>query len=267
MAARRRGVAKEIRIWARRTEAVEEARKAGLADKASTELSEVVENASMVVLCTPIPVMADLASKIREHLSSHCVVTDVGSVKGPVVREVSQALGEIRFVGSHPMAGSEKSGLAAARADLFEGATSILTPVEGTDPHALQMVDRFWSALGARTRQVDPGEHDRIMARISHTPHLVASAMVNLVCDEDPTSFNFCGNGFLDTTRVASGSPDLWEEILTANREAVLKSMEAMIRQLERAGEAVRTGEGLWQLLDQAKQGRDNTLKDRNDRD
>ena len=209
-AVRSRGVASRTVLWARRESAAREALGLGVVDEAVRELAPAVCGSDLVVLCTPVGAMADLARRIGPFLDSDAIVTDVGSVKAPVVVAVAGALGEraSRFVGSHPMAGSERSGIAASRDDLFEGATCLVTPEAGTPGEVRERVGAFWRALGGRVRELDPAMHDRVMARASHLPHLLASALVNYVCRARPDPLQFVGNGFRDTTRVASGPAD-----------------------------------------------------------
>jgi prephenate dehydrogenase len=235
LAARARGVADATALWARRPEAVAEAAARGVADCCTGDLGEAVGGSDLVVLCTPVGVMPALAAALAPMLDGDALVTDVGSVKAAVAREVGPALGADRFVGSHPMAGSERSGLDAARADLFEGAVCIVTPLPATPPAAVDRVSGLWSALGGAVRTLDPDTHDRVIARASHLPHLLASALVNYVCGTTPDPLQFAGNGFRDTTRVASGPAALWREILSYNRGHVREAITGMISELEQA--------------------------------
>ena len=166
LAARHHKVAKRVVIWARRHEAADEAWKLGAADETVTDLQKAVADAELVVLATPIGVMRTLVEQFKPALPDGCVVTDVGSVKYPVVTALTAALsGKARFVGSHPMAGSEQSGIEAAKRDLFEGAVCIVTPREDTDKTALQLVHDFWKALGCSVQTLAPHAHDEIVAR------------------------------------------------------------------------------------------------------
>jgi len=243
LALRERGIAEATALWARREEAVREARERGIADTCTPSLEEAVRGSDLVILCTPIGVMADLAARFGPFLEPAALVTDVGSVKAPVVQELNRALkgSNGTFLGSHPMAGSEQAGLDAARADLFEGAVCILTPETATPQAAIDRLTAFWSALGGLVRSLDPATHDRVIARASHLPHLVASALVNLVCGTSPDPLQFCGNGFRDTTRVASGPAALWREILAFNRGEVGEAIEGMISQLQTARALLQT--------------------------
>ena len=214
-----------VALWARRAEAVEEIRARGCADAASTDVREVVRGADVVVFCVPVGAMPALAREIAGELRADTIVTDVGSVKAAVVAELSAIFaGRALFVGSHPMAGSEFTGLKAARANLFEGTTCIVTPGEATEK-----VSAFWQSLGCRVVQLAAVEHDECVALISHLPHIVAGTLVRTVAANNPHAFDVVGPGFRDTTRVASGPPLMWAEILRENSNAVVAALDAMI--------------------------------------
>jgi len=222
-----------VSIWARRDEAVAELRDRGIGDEASTDLGAVADGADLAVLCIPIGAMPEVAARLASAIPPGAIVTDVGSVKARVVAELAPIFRERgHFVGSHPMAGSEQTGISAARADLFGGSVCIVTPHDGAKAQAVATVEAFWRTLGCRVRQLSPQEHDETVALISHLPHLLAAALVNSVGQQDPGAFDFVGPGFRDTTRVAGGPPPMWTEILTSNGPAVLKSAEAMIAKL-----------------------------------
>ena len=241
LAARRAGGFRTA-LWARREAAVAEIEALGIADAASKELRAVVAGADIVVLCVPIGVMPALAREIADAISAQTIVTDVGSVKASVVAELGAIFhGRGRFIGSHPMAGSEQTGLGAARAELFDGAACIVTPDAASDADATAEVRAFWQTLGARVLEVAPAAHDEIVALVSHLPHLLAATLVQTVLAENARAFEFCGPGFRDTTRVAAGPPAMWADILRTNRAAVRKSAEAMIENLR----------GIITLLDQ----------------
>jgi prephenate dehydrogenase len=265
LAAAKRGYRGELRVWGRREEAVREVEAAGAVSLATTDLSKAVSGAELVVLCTPIGTMRDLAERLAGAIAPRAVVTDVGSVKRPVVEALEAVFGPTgRFVGSHPMAGAELAGFGSSRADLFEGATAIVTPTERTDPETLETVRCFWEWLGCRVREIDPTGHDEAVALVSHLPHLLAAALVDIVCEQDPNSLDFCGNGFKDTTRIASGPPAMWAEILRANRGPVRQSLQAILRKIELFGRCLdeRDGASLESLLQKAKTGRDRLRSD-----
>ncbi len=260
-----RGFDGSLRLWARREEAVEEirSRMAPASVLATSDLEQALVGADLVVFCTPVEAMGSLAQRCRPFLQPHTVLTDVGSVKCPVLTEVRAGLGGTGFfVGSHPMAGSEQGGIAFASPDLFENAVCIVTPDPAADPAALAAVEQFWIWLGMEIRHQSPGEHDRTVALVSHLPHAIAAALVNLVCAGHPDRINFCGNGFLDTTRIASGLPGLWAGIFHANKEEVIASLDGLEGEVRRLRHWIESGacDQVAQYLSEAKQRRD-TLK------
>jgi prephenate dehydrogenase len=262
LALRQRAPQVRVTVWARREEAAREVRERGFAKETTTDLKTAVAGADLVILCVPIGAMAGIATEMAPHLRAAAVVTDVGSVKAPVVDELRNILGP-HFVGSHPMAGSERVGLDAARPDLFEGAVCIVTPDAGVESARLEAVAAFWSSLGCRVASLPPPEHDEVVALISHLPHLVAAALVNLVCARNADAFHFCGTGFRDTTRVASGPPAMWAEILDGNRQAMAKSVESLIHMLRDIENQLHNPEAVREFLARAKQQRDQ-IKTRN---
>jgi len=231
--AKRPGVS--LAAWARRPEAVEELRaESGLVDLASTEVNEAIDGADCIVLAMPTVHMAAAVGKMAPF-SPGCdvLVTDVGSVKDPVVREIGplvRKLGGV-FIGSHPMAGSEKKGLAHAEAGLFEGAAVVLTPEEEGLPHLPRLVE-FWESLGAIVTKLSPERHDELVAGISHLPHLVAAALSRSVLAWEPESARLSGGGFRDTTRVAGGPEEMWADILAENHGAVSRRLAAYLGEL-----------------------------------
>jgi prephenate dehydrogenase len=249
-------------MWARRPEAVEEVLRLKVAPESSTDLEKVASDADLVILCVPIGVMPDLAEKLAQIVPAQAIVTDVGSVKAPVVSQLNPLFqGRGRFIGSHPMAGSEQAGLKAARADLFDGSVCIVTP-EQSELQVIGTVTRFWEELGCQVRILSPAEHDETVSLVSHLPHLVAAALVNTVEQRQPAAFEFVGPGFRDTTRVAGGPAEMWTEILGSNRAALRNSTEALIEKLrefitllDRASPADE--QRMNEFLQQAKAGRE----------
>ena len=245
-------------LWARRAEAVAEIAALDVADAASTDLPSIVAAADLVVLCVPIGAMPALAREIADAISPRAIVTDVGSVKASVVAELGAIFrGRGRFVGSHPMAGSEQTGIRAARAELFEDAACIVTPDADSDADAVADIRTFWKTLGCRVLEVSPAEHDEITALVSHLPHLLAATLVQTVLSENARAFAFSGPGFRDTTRVAAGPPAMWAEILRTNRHAVRKSAEAMIEKLRAIITLLEHEQPMTEFLTEAKAQRD----------
>lgn len=263
LAAREKGLARTVALWGRRESVLREAEQGNFADHITGDVATAVEGADLVVLCTPVGVMPDLLSRAGPHLKSDAVVTDVGSVKAQIVREATAALGgRGLFVGSHPMAGSEQSGLFSARANLFDGAVCIVTPTAETAGQAANLVRAFWRAVGCHTADLDPQLHDETVALVSHVPHLLAALLVNFVCSQAGCPTQFAGTGLRDTTRVASGPVDMWREILTLNRLPIASALRTLSGEIQRAAAILEAGDenALQQLLEKAKQQRDHQI-------
>lgn len=240
LAAMERKLASKVVLWGRRAEVVEEAQKLKAAHVATTGLTEAIEDADVILLCTPVGVMADLVRSFLPVLKPTALVTDVGSVKVRVEEELAPLLkGKARWIGSHPMAGSDQAGLSAAQPKLFNGATCILTPTAETEPSALAEARALWEAFGARVTELDPATHDSRVGKISHLPHLIAAILVE---SADFESLLLAGSGFRDTTRVAAGPAPMWTEILLSNREAVLDGLDSFLVRAAAAREALSTG-------------------------
>ncbi len=226
-----RQLAERLMIYARSPRALDEIRIAQVQAELTTNPSEAVREADVVILCIPIEAMPGLVLEMRDSLKPTALVTDVGSVKGSVVGEIEPLLeGRAFWIGSHPMAGSEQTGFAAARPDLFEGAAVILTPTEHTHREARRRAEQFWTSLGANLTILSPARHDQMVAAISHIPHLAAAALVNHAMTYG--KLDLAGGGFRDSTRIASGSPDLWTEIVLANADAISPQVDDLIAQL-----------------------------------
>lgn len=254
--ARRLGFGR-LRAWARREESVRELLSGGYADEASVSVAEVARGADLVVLCTPVEAMAGLAGEMVSVLAgSRAVVTDVGSVKGKVMEEVGPVLaaGGVPFVGSHPMAGSEKGGLGAARLGLYGGAACIVTP-GGAGEAAVRLVRGFWELMGCVVTEMEAGEHDRTVARISHLPHVAAVVATLAALRGDPGAGRYAAGGLRDTTRVAGGDPAMWRGILLGNAEAVVPALRDLVAETTRLMEMVEAGDGsgLESMLREAK--------------
>lgn len=228
-----------VRLWARREAPLEYARCHQSADFCSTDLLSVVSGASLVILATPTTAYLTLAEQFVDALASDCLVTDVGSTKGDVHAGVGRFLfskGHL-FLGSHPMAGSEKQGIENARADLFHDATVVITEEQSVEADVVQRLASFWTQLGARTITLPPLLHDRLAAAISHTPHIL-SALIARAATSDPalppvSLRRLASTGYRDTTRICSGSPTLWTDILSRNADAICPLLEFCIRDLQ----------------------------------
>lgn len=252
-----------VSLWARRAETVEQARARGITE-ATGRMEEALDGADLIVLSTPVGAMATvLLSAQSAGLSRDALVTDVGSVKAAPHRLLHPLLARTggRFIGSHPMAGSEQTGMGAADAGLFEGAACLLTDDDSVGAPWTDLLARFWEAMGCHISWLGASRHDALVARISHFPHMMAAATAKVAL-EDPVEGKFGGGGLRDTTRVAGGDPAMWAEIVMENRDAMravlgqgIKEMSEMLAMLE-AGDQ----EALRVWLAEAKDARDKAL-------
>jgi prephenate dehydrogenase len=242
LAAKARGVARRVVGVGRDDRTLSRAAAGGVIDSFTTTIADGVANADFVVVCTPVDrVAADVLTAVR-GAPPRAVVTDAGSTKGNIVRELAGKFpdGGAHFVGSHPLAGSEKKGAAFAKADLFQDRVVVVTPTADTDPEAVSVVDAFWLSLGARVVRMDPFEHDSALAFTSHLPHAAASGLAGVT---PPGWLNLTAGGFRDTTRIAAGDPELWAAIFEANRDAVLAATDAFAARMAEFREALTTGD------------------------
>ena len=232
--ARLHGAADRIKVWARRAETRIALKKVDWCDEVADTPGAAVTGADFVVVCTPVACIIKLIQTFSADLRPDAVVTDVGSVKGEICRLASSALiNGAQFVGSHPMAGSEKSGMEHASADLFRDRPCFVTPLGETPTESIAQVVSFWTRIGAEVVTLPPDRHDEIVAHISHLPHLAASALCSLLAANDPSWCYYAGGGLRDTTRVASGSPSLWLEILFENRDEILRALASYQDELQ----------------------------------
>jgi prephenate dehydrogenase len=224
------------------------------------ELAELVANSRLIILATPIGALSQVSVPLSELVSPNHVISDVASVKRPVAELLATAFrNRCEYVPAHPMAGSEKSGAEAARADLFVGAVTLLCPELAGQAASVALVTEFWERLGTRVVLVNVTAHDQLVALMSHLPHLVAALMVKYVAATNQAALDLCGPGFRDATRIASGAPELWADILVSNAEAVQEQLCGFKRELEEAISllAERDTKKLQALLDEAKENRD----------
>jgi prephenate dehydrogenase len=247
LAVRRHGLAGEIAGYVRNEKAVANCEKFGATDYATTDLLVAVSHADLVILCTPLAQMRSLAEQFLPALKPGTLVTDVGSVKADVVRELEPLVKKsgAHFIGSHPMAGGENSGVAAARGNLFEKAVCVVTPTKKSPAGAVRQLARFWKSLGARVLKLDAARHDALVSRSSHLPHVVAAALAGLVLDprQPKPQAALCATGFRDTTRIAAGSPEMWRDIALANRKNIARSLDAYMAELKSFQSAVKASD------------------------
>jgi prephenate dehydrogenase len=202
------------------------------------DINESVSNSDLVILATPICTFEKIFSDIADSLPAGCIVTDVGSTKVLPHRWAAKKLPKtVRYVGSHPIAGSEQRGIKFARDDLFEQTTCILTTTKKTNHQAVQTLKRFWSKLGCSVKLMGPTEHDRILANISHLTHVTAAALINTNNSEE---LKFAGKGFIDTTRIASGPANIWADVLATNAANTTKGIDKIIAELEKMKKAIK---------------------------
>lgn len=239
--------------------AVEKGIELGIVDGGGTDYS-LISPSDLVVIATPVGVYRQVVEAVRENVKDGAVVTDLGSVKGHLVYMCESVLrGVAPFVGGHPIAGTEKSGVESAVEGLFERAKFIVTPTENTDEEAKEKVAKLWMSLGSEVVEMDPFLHDRVFASVSHLPHVVAYSMVNAVARLSGVIgvdlFQFTGGGFRDFTRIALSDPIMWRDICIENRENILKALKVFRSSIEKAERLIRenNGQKLKELFEEAK--------------
>lgn len=240
-------LAAEVRGAGSSSRTLEQARQLGVIDAIGGSVAEAVRGADLVVLASPVGAFERIMQEIRQDLKQGAVLTDVGSVKGELVRKIEKLLPDgVAYVPGHPIAGREISGVAASSAALFEGNNCILTPTSRTDPRALEAVRSLWTGTGAKVVLMDPDLHDHVFAAVSHLPHVAAYALVNSVADlkaGDERYISYTGGGFRDATRIAASSPDLWRDICLMNRKNILEMIERYQFTLNKLKRALRRGD------------------------
>jgi cyclohexadieny/prephenate dehydrogenase len=248
-AARERGAVRSIVATSRSPATRRRVVELGIADKVTETNAEAVKGADLVIVCVPVGVCGAVAEEIGSHLKAGAIVSDVGSVKGSVVRDMAAHLPKtVNFVPAHPVAGTEHSGPDAGFAELFEGRWCILTPPEGTDPIAVEKMLAFWRLLGANVETMTPDHHDLVLAITSHLPHLIAYTIVG-TADELQTVtrsevLKFSAGGFRDFTRIAASDPTMWRDIFLANKDGVLEMLGRFNEDVAALTKAIRKGDG-----------------------
>jgi cyclohexadieny/prephenate dehydrogenase len=248
-AAHRGGLAKHISAYIPRDETRARAAKAGFADSLHADIASAVAGADLVVLATPIGTFGDLTKLAAPHLVPGAILTDVGSVKTAVVRDVSPHVpAGVHFIPAHPVAGTEESGPESGFAELFDGRWCILTPLPGTDPAALEKLREFWGRCGSAVEIMDVQHHDLVLAITSHVPHLIAYNIVGTAADLETVTrsevIKYSASGFRDFTRIAASDPTMWRDIFLNNRDAVLEMLGRFNEDLAALQRAVRWGDG-----------------------
>ncbi len=266
LALKKRGYAGRLLGYARRETTRNQAIADGLFDEVFADPAECVGDADIVVVCVPIWTIAKLAEEIVGALKPHAVVTDVGSTKSELLKTLEPLFAGSKafFVGSHPIAGSEKTGIEAGDPDLYEGRLTVVCPSDDTPTEAEQAVAGLWKSAGAEVVEMSPAAHDAMLASTSHLPHMVAAAVARSVANGDPAvKADFCGTGFKDTTRVASGSSDMWVDIIDTNRTALEAELDRFHEELQGLIHILRSGNGddIRQWLEEAAATRNQILK------
>ncbi|MDY0881362.1 prephenate/arogenate dehydrogenase family protein [Dongia soli] len=221
----------------------------GLADQVHDNVAGAVMDADLVILCVPAGAVADLAPEIAKSLKTGAILSDVGSVKQAVVRDLGPHVPDkVHFIPGHPIAGTEYSGPRAGFADLFKGRWCILTPLPGTDPKAIERLQLLWEKMGSQVELMEPGHHDQVLAITSHLPHLIAYTIVGTATGLEETTqrevIKFSASGFRDFTRIAASDPIMWRDVFLNNREAVLEMLGRFTEDLTALQRAIRWGEG-----------------------
>ncbi len=265
LALKKRGMAGTIRGVGHRQVSLDKALSAGAIDEAFTDAAAAVQGAGLIVLCTPVNKVTQYLDIIQPVCSRSAVVTDVASTKADICSHASNTWpNPRRFIGSHPMAGSEKFGPEHAKPELYEKAYVLVEEAsEGLDPDAHRTVVELWQDLGARVVEVSPTRHDALLARTSHVPHIVSSALAQLVGGQANLA-PFIGNGFRDTTRVAEGRPEIWRDISLTNGAAIGESLGEVIEQLQAFAQAIREddGERLERLFEDGREARQKAIEE-----
>ena len=248
-AARRHGLAGEIVATARSEQSRARVAELGLVDRVVESNVEAVRDADLVILCIPVGACGPVAQEIAAHLKPGAIVSDVGSVKGAIVRDMAPHLPKsIHFVPAHPVAGTENSGPDSGFAELFINRWCILTPPDGADAAAVDRLRAFWAAMGAKVEIMTPDHHDLVLAITSHLPHLIAYTIVG-TADElaqvtESEVIKFSAGGFRDFTRIAASDPTMWRDIFLSNKEAVLEMLGTFTEDLSKLTRAIRRGDG-----------------------
>lgn len=267
LALKKAGSAAQIIGVGRSTESLQSALDLGVIDAACSDITQAVQNADIVLIAAPVAQTASILTAIKPALAATTVITDAGSTKSDVLACAKETLGEQfnQFVGGHPIAGAEKSGVTAATTDLYRNKNVVLTPTDATDPDAIQRVRELWQHCGANVTEMPATTHDSIFAAVSHLPHLLAFALVDDIASRKNAEqlFGFAASGFRDFTRIAGSHPEMWRDISLANRSALLNEITAYQDELSRLKQMLELSDGdaLHALFDRASTARNNWAK------
>ncbi len=223
---------------------LEKATKLGIIDNYSMDVKKACEDSDLIFLATPVGIFRRITEGLKDTLKKDAIMTDAGSVKGRLVYELESLMPEgVCYIGSHPIAGSDKSGIEDARANLFNNARCIVTPTENSDECAKKKVISIWEAIGAKVCLISPNKHDEIYASVSHLPHVIAYAIVNAVGYVDDEHIDYAGQGFKDTTRIALSSPELWRDISILNKDNVVRMIGIFKKNLNKIEGLLQSGD------------------------
>ncbi|MEE2999529.1 MAG: prephenate/arogenate dehydrogenase family protein [Pseudomonadota bacterium] len=260
---KRDNLADHISVTARSQKSLDKAVELGFADSVTLEQKDSVKNADLIVICSPIGVYKDIIKNIRTSLKPGAIITDVGSVKQAVIRDLSPHIPEgVQFVPAHPVAGTEHSGPESGFPELFEDRWCIITPTDITNIESIDKVKQFWQSLGSNIEIMEPDHHDLVMAMTSHLPHLIAYTIVGTATDLEKSLANevikFSAGGFRDFTRIAASDPTMWRDVFLNNRDAVLEMLQRFSEDITALQRAIRWGEGdtLYELFSKTRKAR-----------
>jgi len=248
-AARATGAVRSIAATSRSPKTRARVAELGIADKVAETNAQAVEGADLVIVCVPVGACGAVAEEVAPHLAKGAIVSDVGSVKSAIVRDMGAHLpGGVHFVPAHPVAGTEHSGPDAGFAELFENRWCILTPPDGTDPQAVEKLAQFWRLLGANVEIMTPEHHDLVLAVTSHLPHLIAYTIVGTADELESVTrsevLKFSAGGFRDFTRIAASDPVMWRDVFLNNKDAVLEMLGRFNEDVAALTKAIRRGDG-----------------------
>jgi len=261
LALKRSGFRGKVTGFGRRWSSLKNAINVGAIDSAAMDLAEAMDGAGILIVCTPVDTIPVLIGESFKYAPKGCIITDVGSTKSRLVADIHKIVpDDIYFVGAHPMAGSHKTGVISATDNLFDNSICILTPTEATESEALEVISDMWKSLGANVKLLPPQEHDYFIAAISHAPHILACAIIQVAADikNNERAIDFSSTGFADMTRIASGSPDIWKGILLQN-EMIVPILDKLENELKDIKSILldKDEERLVEKLEQAKLIRD----------
>jgi len=261
MGLRDKNISGEIWAWLRDEKKADECGKSYWCDRALIDLKEAVIGSDLILLCTPVESILEQLDCISQWAGEGCIVSDVGSLKKEICEKGEQVFENKPsvFIGSHPMAGSERAGMEFASSKLLVQKHCIVTPAKKTSEDDISKITMLWKRVGMEVSSMSMEEHDEVMSWISHLPHLAASALINAITSRNPKMIRYSGNGLRDTTRIAAGNPQMWMQILLGNKENLQQGIDDLIKSLQEFKETLSNGDrvNLLQMLQSAKDSRD----------